>query len=51
MKTLDESKLSHAKTQKFDFKIGDYFNQAITIFSNNWQDFTLFALAYGVVVF
>ena len=45
MKTLDESKLNHAKTQKFDFKIGDYFNQAITIFSNNWQDFTLFALA------
>ena len=41
---INQAKLEFAKTQKFDFKIGDYLNDAFKIYGKHWQQFSLFAL-------
>lgn len=39
---INQAKLEFAKNQKFDFKIGDYLNNAFKIYGQNWQQFSLF---------
>lgn len=41
---INQAKLEFAKNQKFNFKIGDYLNDAFKIYGQHWQQFSLFAL-------
>lgn len=51
MKSIDLTKLEKAKTEKFNFNIGKYFNEAITIFGSHWQQFALYTFVSGLILF
>lgn len=49
IRTIDQIKLEKAKTERVDIRIGDYLNQAFTIYGKHWQQFSLFALVAGLI--
>jgi len=49
IRTIDQIKLEKAKSTKVEIRIGDYLNQAFSIYGKHWQQFSLFALVSGLI--
>lgn len=50
IRTIDQYKLEKAKREKVEFKLGDYFNEAFSIYGKHWVDFSLFAFVSGLIL-